>query len=478
MPPEQEAQDAARDGPRFTEGKLFLGGLDDSITARDLEAHCAKWGEVAECAVMDTKNFGFVTFEEPASAMRFLEVRGRRAWEEEHRDHVVRNRRIDVKAAVPKHLGGNTRLTRKLFVGGTRSLRTEEFVEHFAQFGTIEDAVIVHREGVSRGFGFVTFSDEMSVEKCLVVSHMISGKKVELKRAIPKEEMEAAAEQAAAASGGAADGGGGGGAGGGGGGPPGAGRAPAGGFPGVMMPPGQAAWGAPRPMGGGGGGGAYYPMPGFAPQHPGGGFPLAPPPYGPPPAAATGGARPRGGGGPPGAYPAQAAYGMPGMAYYGYPQPAYAYHPAYGYMPVPYGMGYPPMAGWLHHGGPQHHPHQQHQQQPQRSGGGARLARAASGGGASSGGSSGGSGGAAQLQQQMGQMQLSRDEGHRQAAGRARDQRRGTAAAGPKQAHGAQAAAAAAQQGQQGQQLQEQQESSDLAPAAPDADSPAGPLHA
>jgi hypothetical protein len=48
---------------------------------------------------------------------------------------------------------------------------------------------IVKKDGVSRHFGFVTFSDEVSVEKCLVVQHDIGGRMVELKRAVPKEEV-------------------------------------------------------------------------------------------------------------------------------------------------------------------------------------------------------------------------------------------------------------------------------------------------
>ena len=44
-------------------------------------------------------------------------------------------------------------------------------------------------DGGSRGFGFVTYKDEMSVEKCLVMSHSLSGKTVELKRAVKKEDM-------------------------------------------------------------------------------------------------------------------------------------------------------------------------------------------------------------------------------------------------------------------------------------------------
>ena len=44
-------------------------------------------------------------------------------------------------------------------------------------------------DGGSRGFGFVTYKDEMSVEKCLVMQHSLNGRTVELKRAIKKEDM-------------------------------------------------------------------------------------------------------------------------------------------------------------------------------------------------------------------------------------------------------------------------------------------------
>ena len=62
--------------------------------------------------------------------------------------------------------------------------------QHFDKYGEIEDAAVVRKDGVSRGFGFVTFRDEMSVEKCLVEAQVLpNGRRVDIRRAVPREQI-------------------------------------------------------------------------------------------------------------------------------------------------------------------------------------------------------------------------------------------------------------------------------------------------
>ena len=64
---------------------------------------------------------------------------------------------------------------------------------HFAGYGTVKDAVIMHDRVTnrSRGFGFVIFVDPASVTAVLDEQyHEIDGRRVEVKPALPKELVE------------------------------------------------------------------------------------------------------------------------------------------------------------------------------------------------------------------------------------------------------------------------------------------------
>ncbi|KAI5665446.1 hypothetical protein M9H77_15299 [Catharanthus roseus] len=81
----------------------------------------------------------------------------------------------------------------KLFVGGIAWETTEEsFSRYFGKFGEITDSVIMMDKisGRPRGFGFVTFSDPEVANKVLEEEHVIDGRTVEVKRTVPREDMQ------------------------------------------------------------------------------------------------------------------------------------------------------------------------------------------------------------------------------------------------------------------------------------------------
>lgn len=80
---------------------------------------------------------------------------------------------------------------RKMFVGGLNRNTTEEtFNDHFGQYGSMMDSVIIKDTYTkeSRGFGFVTYETSESVEKVFQARpHIIDEKTLDVKRAMPRE---------------------------------------------------------------------------------------------------------------------------------------------------------------------------------------------------------------------------------------------------------------------------------------------------
>ncbi|BFZ65101.1 hypothetical protein YB2330_006264 [Saitoella coloradoensis] len=80
----------------------------------------------------------------------------------------------------------------KMFIGGLNWETTEASMrEYFEQFGPVTDCSVM-RDGVSgrsRGFGFLTFENPESVDKVVAQEHYLDGKRVDPKRAIPREEQ-------------------------------------------------------------------------------------------------------------------------------------------------------------------------------------------------------------------------------------------------------------------------------------------------
>ncbi|PWA85079.1 nucleotide-binding alpha-beta plait domain-containing protein [Artemisia annua] len=79
----------------------------------------------------------------------------------------------------------------KLFIGGI-SWDTDEarLKEYFSSYGEVVEAVIMRDRitGRARGFGFVVFVDPAVAEKVVLDKHMIDGRTVEAKKAVPRED--------------------------------------------------------------------------------------------------------------------------------------------------------------------------------------------------------------------------------------------------------------------------------------------------
>ncbi|XP_073055957.1 heterogeneous nuclear ribonucleoprotein 1-like [Primulina eburnea] len=81
----------------------------------------------------------------------------------------------------------------KLFVGGISWETTEErLTDYFQTFGEVVQAVILKDRvtGRSRGFGFIVFASASVAERVLKGRHIIDGRTVEAKRAVPRDDHQ------------------------------------------------------------------------------------------------------------------------------------------------------------------------------------------------------------------------------------------------------------------------------------------------
>jgi len=185
-------------------GKIFVGGLSWDTDKDALQTYFAQYGEVTDCIVMKnpqtgkSRGFGFVTFRDPSAVEIVLSGE----------KHSIDGRTVDAKPCSARGQGGNmggagrgagrggggsgfSGRTTKIFVGGMPNDATEESLKQsFGRFGEVTDVVIMYDQEKQRprGFGFLTFDSEEAVEQA-VKEHYVdfNGKKVECKRAEPRQ---------------------------------------------------------------------------------------------------------------------------------------------------------------------------------------------------------------------------------------------------------------------------------------------------
>ncbi|KAJ8921909.1 hypothetical protein NQ315_008542 [Exocentrus adspersus] len=175
-------------------GKLFVGGLSWQTSSEKLKEYFGMFGNVTDVLIMKdpvtqrSRGFGFITFSEPSSVDNVLKVP----------IHTLDGKKIDPKHATPKNRPKQPNKTKKIFVGGvSQDTSADEVKAYFSQFGKVEETVMLMDQQTKRhrGFGFVTFENEDVVDRvCEIHFHTIKNKKVECKKAQPKEAVQASAQ--------------------------------------------------------------------------------------------------------------------------------------------------------------------------------------------------------------------------------------------------------------------------------------------
>lgn len=94
----------------------------------------------------------------------------------------------------PEGTGATALRPTKLFIGGiTKNTTTKQLRDHFSAFGRVLDCVAMRKsDGRPRGFGYVTLDSSQAADRTLAEPQVIDGRVVDLKRAVPEDNMEMA----------------------------------------------------------------------------------------------------------------------------------------------------------------------------------------------------------------------------------------------------------------------------------------------
>jgi len=167
--------------------KIFVGGLNWETSEDDMREYFSKYGEVLDCTLKTdpetgrSRGFGFVLFADISSITKVIN---------EPNGHKLGGRTIDPKRA--KGRGGREPIL-KVFVGGLDpSVPESEVRQHFEQWGKVVELELPFdkMKNQRRAFCFVTFEGESIVDRvCERNKHDLGGKKVDVKKATPKEDQ-------------------------------------------------------------------------------------------------------------------------------------------------------------------------------------------------------------------------------------------------------------------------------------------------
>ncbi|KAI1705625.1 RNA recognition motif domain-containing protein [Ditylenchus destructor] len=155
---------------------IFVGGMTKFTTEKSLYEYFLRFGAITGCSLARnkltavSKDYGSVEFESIEQAKKASEFLS----------HVIDDKEVGVK------LGRHTELRQKfkLFVGGlSKETSVETLRKYFSKYGNVVECNIPRNiDNSSRGFGYVAFNSEESINNVLNLSpHYIDNKAVGVK---------------------------------------------------------------------------------------------------------------------------------------------------------------------------------------------------------------------------------------------------------------------------------------------------------
>lgn len=184
------------------ERKLFLGGLPEEATEKDLKRIFAEFGTIIDCKVMrdqeagTSRGFGFVTYAssfmtEAAMDKAPFDICGTKITPKRATPDKIRYKQTNMEfnAALDKECDGK----RSIFIGALRDNISEADLEqYFSGFGRVVRACrLTDKEsGEKKRFGFVDFADYGVVRKVMnITKHYIKGKRIRIDLTRPRIEF-------------------------------------------------------------------------------------------------------------------------------------------------------------------------------------------------------------------------------------------------------------------------------------------------
>ena len=155
------------DNSESKHSKVFVGGISIHTTDENFKYVFSEYGEIIDSIILRdpetnrSRGFGFVTFSDSQSVQQVLDSRPIN----------IDGRDVDVKRAIPKE-SNNPQAhskTEKVFIGGLpNDITKEELTEYFESYGPILEVELIYKEGVFKGYGFITFKDCDTADKVIV----------------------------------------------------------------------------------------------------------------------------------------------------------------------------------------------------------------------------------------------------------------------------------------------------------------------